>query len=143
MEFNDATVWWLLAGTSVALELLHGTFYLLMLALGLAAGAITAHAGGSSTWQFSAAALVGGAAVLIWHRIRTAGRVQTRDAANPDLHMDVGATVQVDHWDADGTARVKYRGAAWTVFHAPGITPEPGPHRVTEVVGSRLQVDRL
>jgi hypothetical protein len=30
----DSTVWWLLAGAAVAVELLTGTFYLLMLAIG-------------------------------------------------------------------------------------------------------------
>ena len=33
----QSTLWWLLAGTAVGVELATGTFYLLMLALGLAA----------------------------------------------------------------------------------------------------------
>ena len=33
-----STIWWLLAGGAVALELFTGTFYLLMVALGLGAG---------------------------------------------------------------------------------------------------------
>jgi membrane protein implicated in regulation of membrane protease activity len=43
MDFSATTVWWVLAGLAVALELATGTFYLLMLALGMAAGAIAAH----------------------------------------------------------------------------------------------------
>ena len=39
----ESTLWWLLAGGIVAAELLTGTFYLLMLALGVAAAAIAAH----------------------------------------------------------------------------------------------------
>ena len=39
----DATVWWLATGLVVLLELFTGTFYLLMLAVGLAAGALAAH----------------------------------------------------------------------------------------------------
>ena len=39
----DSTLWWLLAGAAVAVELLTGTFYLLMFAIGLAAAAIAAH----------------------------------------------------------------------------------------------------
>ena len=31
----EPTIWWMLAGAAVALELLTGTFYLLMFALGL------------------------------------------------------------------------------------------------------------
>jgi membrane protein implicated in regulation of membrane protease activity len=44
----ETTIWWLLAGTAVAVELLTGTFYLLMLAIGLVAAALAAHAGLSS-----------------------------------------------------------------------------------------------
>ncbi|TNF61541.1 MAG: NfeD family protein, partial [Burkholderiales bacterium] len=41
----DSTLWWLMTGAAVVLELLTGTFYLLMLAIGLAAGAVAAHLG--------------------------------------------------------------------------------------------------
>ena len=34
----DSTLWWLLAGAAVAVELLTGTFYLLMLGIGMAVG---------------------------------------------------------------------------------------------------------
>jgi len=40
--WNGSTLWWVIAGTLVALELATGTFYLLMLALGAAAGALAA-----------------------------------------------------------------------------------------------------
>ena len=63
----ESTIWWLLTGTAVAIELITGTFYLLMLAIGLAAAAITAHAGAGMTVQLVMAALVGGGAVAAWH----------------------------------------------------------------------------
>lgn len=56
---TESTIWWLLAGTVVALELVTGTFYLLMLALGMAAAAVAAHAGLSSVTQIVIAAMVG------------------------------------------------------------------------------------
>ena len=55
---TDATVWWLLAGGLVAVELVVGSFYLLMLALGLAAAALAAHAGVGITGQYAVAAVV-------------------------------------------------------------------------------------
>ena len=61
---SDSTLWWLLAGFTVALELFTGTFYLLMLAVGLAAGALAAHAGLGLAGQLSVAAFVGSAAVV-------------------------------------------------------------------------------
>src|SRR4051794_34211163 len=63
----DSTLWWLLAGAAVAVELLTGTFYLLMLAIGLVAGALAAYSGADQTIQLVVAALVGGGAVIAWH----------------------------------------------------------------------------
>ena len=40
-----STIWWLAAGAVVVAELLTGTFYLLMVALGLVAAALAAHLG--------------------------------------------------------------------------------------------------
>ena len=42
---NDTTIWWVLAGAIVAIELITGTVYLLLISLGLAAGAMAAHLG--------------------------------------------------------------------------------------------------
>jgi len=139
----DATLWWLLTGAAVAVELVTGTFYLLMLGIGLAAAALSAHVGASLTVQLVAAALIGGGAVLTWHLIRGRHPNGPVSSANPDLHLDVGETVQVDAWNTDGTATVKYRGATWTVIHRPGVLPSPGLHRVGEVIGNRLLVDKL
>ena len=63
---NATTMWWLLAGALVALELMTGTFYLLMLAIGAAAGALAALAGLDLTAQVVTAAAVGGLAVVLW-----------------------------------------------------------------------------
>ena len=63
--------------------------------------------------------------------------------SNPDVNLDVGEIVHIDHWQADGTASVKYRGANWTVVHRSGNTPSTGAHRVVEVIGSRLLVDKI
>ncbi|MBK9571615.1 MAG: NfeD family protein [Rhodoferax sp.] len=137
------TVWWVLAGVAVGLELVSGTFYLLMLALGLSAGALAAHAGLSSPLQFLAAAAVGGGAVVAWRAYRQRQPVASPASANRDVNLDIGETVQVSGWNADGTASVKYRGAQWSVAHLPGAQPVPGPHRIVEVIGNRLIVDKL
>ncbi|HNN34802.1 MAG TPA: NfeD family protein, partial [Ottowia sp.] len=56
----DSTVWWIAAGLLVAAELLTGTFYLLMLAIGGVAGALAAHAGLSLSAQLVAGGVTGG-----------------------------------------------------------------------------------
>jgi membrane protein implicated in regulation of membrane protease activity len=139
----DATIWWLLAGGAVAVELITGTFYLLMLAIGFAAGALAAYFGAGHVAQTVVAAVVGGGAVVAWHLLRGRRANGPHARANRDVNMDIGETVFVDAWQPDGTGSVQYRGARWTVVARPGLPFEPGPHRVAEVVGNRLVVDKL
>lgn len=140
---EESTIWWLMAGIAVAVELMTGTFYLLMLALGLAAAAIAAHLGVPMALQIVTAALVGGGAVVVWHFLRRKRPGDPSARADRSVNLDVGETVQIDGWNPDGTATVKYRGATWTAIHRPGITPSTGMHRVAELVGNRLLVDPL
>jgi membrane protein implicated in regulation of membrane protease activity len=139
----SSTVWWLIAGGAIVLELLSGTVYLLLLSAGFAAAAIAAHAGASLTTQLVVAAVVGVGAVLIWHIIRRRRPAEPSTAANRDVNLDIGESVYVDAWNPDGTATVRYRGAQWTVVPRAGSTPSIGEHRVAEVVGSRLVVDKI
>lgn len=138
----ESTWWWLLTGALVAVELLTGTFYLLMLAIGAAAGALAAHLGLSLTAQIVVAALVGAAAVVGWylHSRRRPGDPSVRSLRS--VNLDVGEVLNIEHWNADGTATVKYRGASWTVIQRPGNAPVPGAYRVTELVGNRLLVEK-
>jgi membrane protein implicated in regulation of membrane protease activity len=139
----DSTLWWLLAGAAVAVELVTGTFYLLMLAIGLAAGALAAHAGAGLPIQLVIAALVGGGAVAAWHLQRGRRPSEAPAGSNPNVNMDVGEEVHVEHWAADRTATVRYRGATWTVVPVGGTPQGPGAYRVREVTGSRLVVEKI
>ncbi len=140
----DTTLWWLAAGILVAAELVTGTFYLLMLALGLAAGAVAAHLGLGGALQVVAAALIGGGAVLAWHLLRRRPQDAAPASANPDVNLDVGETVHIAAWGPDGTASVKYRGAQWTALPAPGQSAgSSGAHRIVEVRGSQLLVTKI
>ncbi|HVZ44976.1 MAG TPA: NfeD family protein [Ramlibacter sp.] len=139
---DDSTFWWLIAGGAVAIELLTGTFYLLMVAIGLAAGAVAAHLGAGIATQLVAAAAIGSGAVAAWH-LRRGGVPPAPASGNRDVNLDVGEMVQVERWEPDGTARVKYRGAQWTVTSATGQPEGTGAHLVREVVGSRLIVEKV
>lgn len=138
-----STLWWLLAGAAVAVELLTGTFYLLMLATGMVAGALAAHAGAAVATQLVVAGVVGGGAVVGWHLLRGRRPTEAPAAANPDVNLDVGETVVVERWASDHTASVHYRGANWTVVPFGGTPTGTGPHRVRAVTGSRLIVEKL
>ena len=134
----DSTLWWLAAGGLVAAELLTGTFYLLMISLGLVAAALSAHAGAPLAWQWVAAAGVGGSSVLIWRRFKRLQSPAAPAQSNHDVNMDIGATVHVQSWHDDGTCNVKYRGAQWDAALMPGESPASGTYTIAEVIGSRL-----
>jgi len=141
---SDSTVWWLLTAAAVALELLSGTFYLLMLGIGLAAAALAAHLGAGLALQLTAAALVGGGAVLLWSQRMRQRSGAGDSAASADLNLDIGQLVQVEHWNADGSASVRHRGAEWTVeLDDTAVTTDtaqaaPGRYRIVAVRGSHL-----
>jgi membrane protein implicated in regulation of membrane protease activity len=139
----ESTLWWLLAGSAVVLELFTGTFYLLMLALGMVAAALAAHAGAGTTVQLIVAAVLGSAAVVGWYFIKKRRDGDPSVRSMRSVNLDVGETVQIDEWNADGTASVKYRGAQWTVIQRAGNAPTPGTYRVAELVGNRLLVDKV
>lgn len=139
---SDSTVWWILAGALVALELATGTFYLLMIAVGMAAGALAAHAGLGLAAQLVVAAVLGLALVVVWYLIKKRRPGDPSARAMRSVNLDVGETVQIDQWQADRTAAVRYRGAQWTALLQEGQTPEPGLFRVTELQGSRLVVEK-
>jgi membrane protein implicated in regulation of membrane protease activity len=138
----ESTLWWLVTGGVIVAELLSGTFYLLMLAIGCAFGALAAHLGWGLNAQMVLAAVVGGGAVFGWHLRQTRGHQEAPAQANANVNLDIGETVHIELWQADGTADVHYRGARWTAIHRPGVSPSPGPHRVAELVGNRLLVDK-
>lgn len=138
---TEATFWWILTGIAVGVEMLTGTFYLLMLSIGLTAAAIAAHFGVSLTGQVLLAGLVGGAATISWRSYKKTVPVAPA-SSNHDVNMDIGEIVHVDRWEADATANVKYRGANWQVTLVAGATPSPGPHQIVEMIGSRLIVKK-
>ncbi|MEO5843866.1 MAG: NfeD family protein [Caldimonas sp.] len=143
MDWSASTWWWLIAGGLVAVELASGTFYLLMFAIGAVAAALVAHAGFGATTQIAVAALAGGGATAVWHFKRARTPRSAPVASNPDVLLDIGETLYVSAWQADGSARVPYRGAQWSVRYAGVGTPAPGQHRIVAVHGSQLSVSPI
>jgi membrane protein implicated in regulation of membrane protease activity len=142
---ESSTFWWLMTGGAVVLELISGTgtAYLLLIGAGFAAAALSAHAGAGLGTQLIVAASASMLAVVAWHAVRRRRPPGPPTGANRDVNLDIGAHVHVDAWNPDGTATVRYRGAQWTVVPRAGTAPSPGEHRVTEVVGSRLVVEKV
>ena len=143
---TQSSIWWLLAGSAVAIELMTGTFYLLMIALGLAAAAVATHLGAGNAAQIITAAVVGGGSVLVWRSIKIKQPASLPASVNADVNLDIGGTVQVESWQPDGTSTVSYRGATWRVVHRNAeatATHAAGAHRIVEVIGSRLTLEKI
>lgn len=143
LNMADSTLWWLLTGAVIAIELLIGTFYLLMLSLGLAGAAIAAHLGASFPVQLVVASVLGGGFVVAWRLYKKRQPPALPASANRSVNLDIGETLHIDAWNEDGTSTAKYRGATWNVSLRSGAVSAPGPHRIVEVVGSRLVVEKL
>ncbi len=131
--------WWVGVGVLVVAELLTGTFYLLMIALGFLAGGLLQLADFAPHVQFGVAAAVAIIAMIVLRRSGL-GRKQKRDTStNPDVNLDIGSTVTVDAWH-DGRARVQYRGADWDVELAHGERDDARVYQVRAVRGNCLVV---
>jgi membrane protein implicated in regulation of membrane protease activity len=140
----DWTTWFVLAGAAVALEMFTGTFYLLMIGIGLAAGGLATLAGMQREGQFAVAAVIGVVATIALRQSRY-GRFSRRDAArDPNVNLDIGQTLRINTWSPAGdgvmVARAMYRGAEWDVELEHGAEAHPGMFVIREVRGNRLIV---
>ena len=142
-----STIWWLLTGSFVALELATGTFYLLMLAIGMMAGAIASHMGFGTSTQLVASSVVASGAVGAWHWFGPRKKAVNVES-NQDVHLDVGSTVEVNAWSASGAASVVHRGASWSARHsqsglADSTLFQTGWHRIVAVDGNTLVLSQI
>ncbi len=142
---SDSTLWWIVAGFFVSLELLTGSFYLLMLALGASAAALAAMMGASQSAQLVAAATVGSAAVYLWHRrLLQRGMLGVEDYTTTGLgSLDVGEQVSVSQWGADGTTHVHYRGSEWKARYHGAHVPSAGLHRIRAIESNYLVLEKV
>ncbi|MEK9776415.1 MAG: NfeD family protein [Quisquiliibacterium sp.] len=135
-------IWWGLAVLFGVLEIATGTFYLLVLAGGLAAGGVAAYLGTPFAGQLIAAALfsIGG---WFWLRKLSARRVSGHPGANRDLLLDIGQVVQVDRWQSPRATEVVYRGAQWDAVLTEDDSPgEPGQYQIVRLQGNTLVLKR-
>ena len=113
-------LWWIAAAILVGVEMMTGTFYLLIVALACVAGGLVAYTGFDPSWQWGVAAVIeviGTAAVVLWKK---------KFATQPRLsnNLDVGQRVSVLEWRDNDTARVSYRGTQWDAVLDSPATPK-------------------
>ncbi|HEY8101256.1 MAG TPA: NfeD family protein [Burkholderiaceae bacterium] len=140
----DWIVWLVLAGIVVICELFTGTFYLLMISIGLMAGGLAAFVGFNLELQFIVAAVIGIAATYALRRSRYGKSQKIDSARDPNVNLDIGQTLQIKEWTSNAgetsTARTMYRGAMWDVELAHGSTAQAGTFIIKEIRASRLIV---
>ena len=141
---SDWINWLTVAGIVVVLELFSGTFYLLMIALGLACGALAAWCGLPVSVQLIAAALVASVATVALRRSRFGMRQKVDASRDPNVNLDIGQSIDIHKWastsGATYSARAMYRGAHWDVVYAGSDVPHAGMFEIIEMRGSQLIV---
>lgn len=135
--------WIALAGLVVIFEMFTGTFYLLMIAIGLVAGAIVAFFIPSLEVQMITAGAVGAFATALLHKSKYGIKERKEVSTDPNINIDIGQQLTVTKWTVkvDGIfeSRAKYRGAMWDVeLHSDQSAA--GEFVISEVQGSRLIV---
>ena len=136
----DTYLIWLVAGfLLVIVELVSGTFYLLVLGVAAVAGGVVAYTG----LPFSVQAVV--AATLAVVGVVWVNRVRRSSTAVTMRSLDIGQPAAFDRW-ADRTARqarVKYRDALWDATIVGDVAGEPGEVLyVVSIDGNTLKVSK-
>jgi len=114
---------WLLIGMGlVIVELLTGTFYLVVLGIACFGGSASAFFGHAFGIQAIVAGSVAAVGVYLVHAYRA------RNAARQMAPIDAGMPANFESWidQSAGLARVRYRGATWDAHLEGGSVLEPG-----------------
>lgn len=141
---SDWIIWFVAAGVLLGLEMASGTFYLLMIAIGAAAGGVAALLGLDGWLQMAVAAAVAALATFGLRRSRLARSDAVEASRDPNVNLDVGQSLEVTGWHVMlgvlATARARYRGALWDVELVRDGNPVDGVFVIREVRGNCLIV---
>lgn len=129
----DYWFWWIGVALLVAAELATGTYYLLAMAVAFGFGGLAAWLGASGQMQLTIGAALSVIAVVVAHQWRS-----RRATPPPMTPIDRGHAVHVDRWNADGTARVVYRGTQWDAELASPETYRAQTMYIVDTRGSTL-----
>ena len=119
---DHATIWAVTGLALVIVELMTGTFYLLMLGIAAFGAALAAWLGYPFSAQSVVATIIAAVGCYGVHLYRVKNRAQQM------APIDAGMPASFESWlDAGArTARVRYRGASWEARVEGGEAVEPG-----------------
>lgn len=133
----DAYLAWAITGIAlIIVEMLTGSFFLLVLGIAALAAAGAAWLGYDFWVQAVLIAAVATTGVLLVKRFRSKGGPASRQA------LDVGQSVTLESWisEADGLARVNYRNAQWEAQVTGERVPGGKVFYIHAVEGNTLRV---
>lgn len=125
--------WFVMALALLGLEMVTGTFYILVLAIAVAIGGVAALLGLSQPMQITLAALAGIVGIVVLLRIKS-----TRPIDMVSQSLDTGQPVKLISWREDGSARVYYRGSEWDAEPESADMPRAGTFYIKAIRGSKL-----
>ena len=134
---DEDFLWAILGLALVIVELLTGTFYLLMLALAAFGAALVAWLGQGFGVQAVVAAVIAAAGCYGVHVYRA------RNEKGRMTPLDAGQPASFESWVDPGArlARVRYRGASWDALVDGDSAPDPGAMLyVVSTSGNTLKV---
>lgn len=132
--------WWVCVGVMIVIELISGTFYLLIIALGFVAAGLAYQLGAQVEVQVALAVAIAFVALIKLRFSRFGQRRRHKDIAyNRDVNIDIGALLHVVDWQ-NYRARTTYRGTWWDVELTPGEPEDARFYEVTAVRGNCLLV---
>lgn len=136
-DLDPSLAWAILGLTLVIIELVTGTFYLLMLGAAAFGAAAAAYFNQDMPVQAMVAAAIAAAGCYWVHAYRT------KNAANQMPHIDAGQPANFESWIDEGArlAKVRYRGASWEALVDGDASPQGGALLyVLEASGNTLKV---
>lgn len=130
------SLWLIVAAALTGLEMLTGTFYLLLMAIAALAGCLAALTDFSGTQQllvFGAFGAIEAVAFTVYRRSHPVKQTESL--------LDVGNPVVFKNTAPDGSWVVRYRGADWQAKPASVQTEKNGPLLIVKTMGNILIVD--
>ncbi|GIK44744.1 MAG: hypothetical protein K8L99_32805 [Anaerolineae bacterium] len=140
MDFSNESLWSMVGLLLTGIELLTGTFYLLVLGIGAFAAAVAAYFGGGFAVQILVASItaIAGWGAVRWYR-------QKGPANDGSNDFDIGQMVTVESWvdQAAGIVKVRYRGAQWDALVDCDTQPGSTLYITGRAAGGQLLVSSI
>lgn len=139
-------IWFAIAAVAVILELLTGTFVLLLVGLGAVAAGLAAWFELDIIIQLAVLAIIPVVGIFILKRM---GKFHLHNPlaseSDVNLNLDIGKSVFVEAWEHERRqTQVNFRGAQWQAKPADNYTAlRSGKHRIVAIRGIVLIIEPI